>query len=535
MTKLQEQLTDRLSSKVATSEEITEAVDLLRKLGVPEDELRKRVMTNWNENSHVDLANIEMHTSKAPEKPDILEFADAVCNFLANLSLWSSLSMSLFGSNAEGEIMETTEKHCVALERLLTERFESDHDVRECAQYVSALDRIYRKLSACSRLITAVDLHKLAISTVIRASRSQIRLRRRHIVATVVTTLTELYKAVESGPIIDQEAAELVKKLEQAFTTAVKTALGNLLLFTASDITFSSLDPSVFYVGFGVDVHEEVVVGSTRDLLEMPTYSDRQEKEEDVALMMLIYAQFLKNVRTKQLNYLLDLCQEQYRLSERKQSKVTSQDSLQNEVGTAADNLLRKYVTAKGSSIGQILVSSMESRDWLNCSKPQSVRAAVKRVVEYVEKADHQIRLFVDDCTKKERTPDSVRSASSRRGPGGSYDTSSLSSALEKLWVERSEATSLDFKHDSILEAIVRFVLKCMVDASRQQFFSANGFEQIQIDCYYLKQRLWKFVPDEHVLNSLIDEVISSSVNQCSEPKILDPATVKDICDKDSP
>lgn len=37
----------------------------------------------------------------------------------------------------------------------------------------------------------------------------------------------------------------------------------------------------------------------------------------------------------------------------------------------------------------------MESRDWLNCSTPQAVRAAVKRVVEYIEKADHQIRLFV--------------------------------------------------------------------------------------------------------------------------------------------
>lgn len=87
----------------------------------------------------------------------------------------------------------------------------------------------------------------------------------------------------------------------------------------------------------------------------------------------------------------------------------------------------------------------------------------------------------MEDTTKKERTPDSVRSSSSRRGPAGSYDTSSLSSALEKLWIERAEASALDFKHDSILEAVVRFVLKCLVDATRVQFFSTNGFSQIQV------------------------------------------------------
>lgn len=38
---------------------------------------------------------------------------------------------------------------------------------------------------------------------------------------------------------------------------------------------------------------------------------------------------------------------------------------------------------------------------------------------------------------------------------------------------------------------------------------------------------------DEHALNSLVDEVVSSVVNQCVDPKILDPAFVKRICESD--
>ena len=103
-------------------------------------------------------------------------------------------------------------------------------------------------------------------------------------------------------------------------------------------------------------------------------------------------------------------------------------------------------------------------------------------------------------------------------------ETGSLSSALEKMWTEKVEYnTIIEFKKESILLAIVKIGLKSFVETSRLQTFSCNGLQQMQVDCIYLKQKLWQYVNDEHVLNSLIDEASASAVFRCLEPRLLEP------------
>ncbi|PIO54011.1 hypothetical protein TELCIR_24635, partial [Teladorsagia circumcincta] len=64
----------------------------------------------------------------------------------------------------------------------------------------------------------------------------------------------------------DVDLPALAAKLEQAFVFQVKTALANLLLFIASDVTFSALPPSEFQADFARSVHEEIVIGAFKDI-----------------------------------------------------------------------------------------------------------------------------------------------------------------------------------------------------------------------------------------------------------------------------
>lgn len=56
-----------------------------------------------------------------------------------------------------------------------------------------------------------------------------------------------MFETINSG-ILAKEILELVRKLEQMYLVSVKTVLANLLLFTASDITFSSIDTGTFSI-----------------------------------------------------------------------------------------------------------------------------------------------------------------------------------------------------------------------------------------------------------------------------------------------
>ncbi|VDK60466.1 unnamed protein product [Gongylonema pulchrum] len=82
----------------------------------------------------------------------------------------------------------------------------------------------------------------------------------------------------------------------------------------------------------------------------------------------------------------------------------------------------------------------------------------------------------------------------------------------------------------SLLTAVVNIALKSFLESVRLQTFSTFGLQQIQVDCCFLQQNLWRYTSDEQVALSLIDEIVSSAVRRCVDPKLMEPTTVKTIC-----
>jgi hypothetical protein len=98
--------------------------------------------------------------------------------------------------------------------------------------------------------------------------------------------------------------------------------------------------------------------------------------------------------------------------------------------------------------------------------------------------------------------------------------------------VEEYAHPTLEFKRHEIVGCIVDKCLRAWLDFVRKQKFSRFGVQQLQVDSFFQKQHLWKFVFDEVLLNLLIDEALATAVNSCVDPKLLEPALVKEICDR---
>lgn len=83
--------------KLNSSEKLCDAVQLLIKLGMPENDIKNELLQNWEEQLHneIELLNEQVESDKIYS--DILEFVDnGGCNFLTNLSLSVSLYEQLF-------------------------------------------------------------------------------------------------------------------------------------------------------------------------------------------------------------------------------------------------------------------------------------------------------------------------------------------------------------------------------------------------------------------------------------------------------
>ena len=59
---------------------------------------------------------------------------------------------------------------------------------------------------------------------------------------TVFNLIFQVIEECRSTTLSPAEISQLIHKMEQTFLVSIKTTLANLLLFTASDITFSTID-----------------------------------------------------------------------------------------------------------------------------------------------------------------------------------------------------------------------------------------------------------------------------------------------------
>uniref|UniRef100_A0A915Q0E7 Vacuolar protein sorting-associated protein 51 homolog n=1 Tax=Setaria digitata TaxID=48799 RepID=A0A915Q0E7_9BILA len=534
---VEEQLKQVICSCFISSDKLSEAINLLLMLNVDPSTVYADFLASCRRNLSDQL--IAMRAMKRDDT-DVLEFVDNCCStFLTDLSLVKAINQRFFPNQVAvvGDVIELMDSLMNQFEEVVRMRFLEETDAAECAVVVRALDRFYRRMSSCNQLIRGMDYLPLCISMLNIVSRHEIELAQSRVVERVSSALQQIQEELASQEACFSNVSllnEVISRLEHSLLVQIKTALASLLLFTASDMTFSSLDQAQFSLGFGIDVHELLVVKSLDEVAQLGLkYCDITNQATPLTpVIYVVLAQFFINIENNSVIYIMDLCQEQFRLvAERERgdkSRLSSVEKVRVRLRTVAYELLKYYVYVQGIMTSEVLIRSIESRDWLSCAEPTAVRAAVKHFIEDLATIDSAIKPFMDEGTRKERLLEGVSSRSySRR----TFDSCSLSSTLDKLWSERVDLyTNVEFNRVSILTAIVNIALKSLLECVRLQTFSRFGLQQIQVDCCFLRQNLWRYLSDEQIALSLIDEIVSSAVHRSIDPKLMEPITVKAVC-----
>ncbi|VDO94985.1 unnamed protein product [Heligmosomoides polygyrus] len=468
-------------------------------------ELWQSVQQLLLESSEISLQNDLKQLQSNPA--DVLDLVDKGCeSFIPNLTLLANLHERLFPN-----------KQLVEFHAVVSALFLASSDPKDCSIVVRALDRYYRKMSTCKQVVQGLDCSTCTVALIRDVSKHEVIISRKYISEEMKLVLQEIRQSLMSK---DVDLPALAAKLEQAFVFQVKTALANLLLFIASDVTFSTLPPSDFQAEFARCVHEEIVIATMLGAQLIAVDSSEVEGRYANPLMMLLIAFTLHHLASKSSQYLLSLCREQFSLTT---SKTTA--GLTAEVTTllksCSQALLRRFAKFRGLELGEALVKSCEGLRQPAAS-PVGVRAAVRRAVEEVLECDSMLsRLLGGDAGRKE-------SRHRRAIPAPSAPDSSRDS----LWCERIDFNQqLHFNRASIIGAIVKVLLKSFIESIRLQTYGKFAVEQIQVDCYFFQRGVSPLVADEVIVNSMVDQALSSALKRCIAPELVHPTKLRQICE----
>ena len=82
-----------------------------------------------------------------------------------------------------------------------------------------------------------------------------------------------------------------------------------------------------------------------------------------------------------------------------------------------------------------------------------------------------------------------------------------------------------------MLTHVAKLTLKTLVEEVRLGTFGREGFQQIQLDCAFLRWVLPSNVDDEGAVLALLDEAIISCQERCIDPAAFEHADMEPFCE----
>uniref|UniRef100_A0A8R1DGQ1 Vacuolar protein sorting-associated protein 51 homolog n=1 Tax=Caenorhabditis japonica TaxID=281687 RepID=A0A8R1DGQ1_CAEJA len=452
-------LMEQLRNPASGTEFVSEAVDLLLTIGRDKEEVQTVLLTCSEQSLRKDLKYLEENYS------DVLDLVERASEtFIPNLTLIATTHDRLFEEKRK-ELLEVLQSEMNSLHFLVSKVFLSSSDAKDCSIVVRALDRYFRKISTCRHVIPGLDFLPLAIELINKVSTHEIDLSLTRIKEELKNSLNEIRKALVND---EKDLPGLANKLEQVFVHQVKTALANLLLFTASDVTFANLPPDEFSRSFALNAHERLLVQAFHRLTDLADEYETGVGEIRFVdpRVLLVFGVSLQHLTNKSATYLLNLCREQFSLTPRE--GLTDITVVTSEVKSRAQKLVRCYAEKTGLALGETLVKGCTMLVEPSAT-PNSVRASVRRLVEEMNTCDGELTMLLGGEAKPKDTKISRRPI-----------TTALDAARDSLWCER-----IDF--------------------------------HLQIHV---------------VVNSMVDQALSSALKRCQDPVLVHPSRLVQLCEQ---
>uniref|UniRef100_A0A8D8NUW6 Vacuolar protein sorting-associated protein 51 homolog n=1 Tax=Culex pipiens TaxID=7175 RepID=A0A8D8NUW6_CULPI len=542
-----------------TAQSLTEIGELLLQLDEKPSALAKEMLECATKRLHEQLVMLQDQTDR-----DMIEFIDlGIEGFLNDLTLVISSYNDMFlTKHIEQEADDFEQVARVDLNNfvntnideylaLVQDRAEVEIGHGDSQIILRGLDRLHRRLTAMRSLCRALDMGKSGIDIIINAAYQLCKAHMKSLKDHFSDNLSSIRLALVSAKSDSSQTApqtslkELISNLYVSTMEKVKGLLQDLLIFLQPDWSFN-LKADTKGAACIEGIRESLLVGFLRHICSTMNGFGNINSSSPPTLLLILSKMCLEMDKSG-VHQLISLVDELYDIDSENSTTLVHETELCAEMRDSAQHLLDSYVRLQGLNLSQMLRKSVETRDWLNCLEPRSVRAVMKRVVEELATIDNVLGQLYDtndmrtaassDSSRKTHFSLTASKQSQFRSTWSTYTPSQMDNSfvsnIHRLFSEKIEIfSSVEFSKVSIITGIIKICLKTLLECVRLRTFSKYGLQQIQVDAHYLQMNLWRFVSDENLIHVLLDEILGSAVLRCLEPILMEPNAVEIICER---
>eukprot|EP01016_Furgasonia_blochmanni_P056273 TRINITY_DN9567_c0_g1_i2.p1 TRINITY_DN9567_c0_g1~~TRINITY_DN9567_c0_g1_i2.p1 ORF type:complete len:236 (+),score=43.82 TRINITY_DN9567_c0_g1_i2:108-710(+) len=168
----------------------------------------------------------------------------------------------------------------------------------------------------------------------------------------------------------------------------------------------------------------------------------------------------------------------------------------------------------------QIFAPYFTRERWLNVKEPRDVSPEIERACLRLRRVFSELSVLFPDTKRN-----ILKKASFFKASGLDVD-------MERILARKSHVfEKAEFTRNNLLLCILKAILKLFVENLRKITFDRNGYQQIQVDIYFLIQLFYEtvYLEDESIIIGFYYEIISSATDRSTDPSNLEQTTVETI------
>lgn len=475
---------------------LMETGELLLNLGEKPSDLSKEMLQFGSQRLYEQILNLKDQTDR-----DMIEFVDmGIDGFLNDITLISSSFNEMFVQkhfeNEDENFQELAFTHLSSFvnknmeEYLLIVNDRIDNESDDSQILLRALDRLYRRLSAMQSLGRNLYSQNAGIQLVIhsadRISSSHFKVLKDCFNDNLSSIRLTLVSSKNDG--IVSNLNELITTLYVNTVEKIRAILKDLNIFLNPQWSFSAIFKNDHNGIACIErIRENLLIEFLLHILSVvSSFSDLSSSCP--ANLLLVLSKVCMKFESGGIQMLLNMFDELFEIDS-VNHKRTTEDELNLKMLNTAKDLIEAYVRTQGKNISLMIRKSVETRDWINCLEPRSVRAVMKRILDELSNIDETLEQLFECEIKTTASSDSSRrthgsiSIQSGRQPHKStwsnYASSSHlnTSFVSRLFSERIDifSSQIEFNKISMLSGIIKILLKTFLECARMQTFSKYG------------------------------------------------------------
>lgn len=374
--------------------QLTETGELLLQLDEKPSDLAKEMLQFGTQRLHEQLIMLQDQTDR-----DMIEFVDmGIDGFLNDLTLVTSSFYDMFVQKhfeceddsfqelSRGHLNDFVSKNMNEYLILVQDRVENE--TGDSQILLRALDRLHRRLCAMRSLGRGVEVPKTGIDLIIHSVHQLCQSHFKVLKDSFSDSLSSIRLTLVTSKNDGTSASlnELIGTLYVNTIEKVKGVLQDLMVFLNPEWSFN-IKTEHKGVSCIEGIRENLLVSFLRHIASvMTSFSDINSSCP--ANLLLVLSKVCLKLEKGGVRSLLNLVDELYEIDSENSATLTHETELNSEMHDAAQILLDAYVRVQGINVSQMLRKSVETRDWINCLEPRSVRAVMKRIVDELTNID---------------------------------------------------------------------------------------------------------------------------------------------------